>query len=380
MAVQVAADVLAARSARAGRPRPRAASQLAAVLAQLGLDVGEAEQRVDLLLGRAGVRARRCASSRMPYSETCSPRRTAASRSAALWRARAGEVLQQVAELRRAWRSAGRRATPEWRARPRARPCRPSSPARSPRARRGSRRARRARRGGDQVEVLDAVGLPAHRAGELRRACPGRPARCRPATSASPSSSARGSSTRGARALGRRPALRAPPARSPRTSAPSPRTVRSRSRQRGLAQRLRASRCRARQCSSRARLGPRPGRRVIAISPAGNFARSRSAAGSCRSRAARGSSPAASCRCPAARRAPSRASAATETEASRTALRRGAVGEHAVDDRAVELVQVAELLERVGDRGVGELGLGHGTRVGPREPRRWASGGHRRTL
>ena len=30
-------------------------------------------------------------------------------------------------------------------------------------------------------------------------------------------------------------------------------------------------------------------------------------------------------------------------------FRRAAVGEHAVDDRAVELVQVAELLERLGD-------------------------------
>ena len=52
---------------------------------------------------------------------------------------------------------------------------------------------------------------------------------------------------------------------------------------------------------------------------------------------------------------PARASAATDTGASRTLLRRGAVGEHAVDDRAVELVQVAELVERVGDRGVGQL-------------------------
>ncbi len=38
----------------------------------------------------------------------------------------------------------------------------------------------------------------------------------------------------------------------------------------------------------------------------------------------------------------------------------GAVGEHAVHDRAVELVEVAELLERVGDRGVRQLGRGHG--------------------
>ena len=36
-------------------------------------------------------------------------------------------------------------------------------------------------------------------------------------------------------------------------------------------------------------------------------------------------------------------------------LRRVAVGEHAVDDRPVELVQVAELLQRVGNRGVREV-------------------------
>ena len=40
-----------------------------------------------------------------------------------------------------------------------------------------------------------------------------------------------------------------------------------------------ASRCRARACSSRARLAPIPGSRVIATSPGGNFARSFSAAG-----------------------------------------------------------------------------------------------------
>ncbi len=72
-------------------------------------------------------------------------------------------------------------------------------------------------------------------------------------------------------------------------------------------------------CSSRARLGPRPGIRVIAIKPGGNFARSRSAAGiapvsssatifSCSVSPTPGSSVA----------RPARASAATEVEASRT--------------------------------------------------------------
>ena len=37
-----------------------------------------------------------------------------------------------------------------------------------------------------------------------------------------------------------------------------------------------------------------------------------------------------------------------------------------MDDRPVELVQVAEFVERIGDRCVRELGLGHWTSVGPR--------------
>ncbi len=56
---------------------------------------------------------------------------------------------------------------------------------------------------------------------------------------------------------------------------------------------------------------------------------------------------------------PARASAATDTEASRTALAARPVGEHAVHDRPVELVQIAQLLERVRDRGVGQLRAGH---------------------
>ncbi len=73
------------------------------------------------------------------------------------------------------------------------------------------------------------------------------------------------------------------------------------------------------ECSRRARLAPRPGRRVTATRPAGNCARSRSAAGiapvctsarifSCSVAPIPGSSLA----------RPSRASAATDTEASRT--------------------------------------------------------------
>ena len=75
-------------------------------------------------------------------------------------------------------------------------------------------------------------------------------------------------------------------------------------------------------CSSRARFGPRPGRRVIAISPGGNFARSRSAAGIVAGLGERqdlllqGLADARAARW----RGPARASAATDTVASRTAL------------------------------------------------------------
>ena len=50
---------------------------------------------------------------------------------------------------------------------------------------------------------------------------------------------------------------------------------------------------------------------------------------------------------------PSRVSAATDTRRVAHDLRGVAVGDHAVDDRAVELVEVAELVERVRDRAVG---------------------------
>ena len=55
MAVQVAPDV--GELDQLGQPaRLGGGRELAAVLAQLGLDVGEAEARVDLLLGREGLR------------------------------------------------------------------------------------------------------------------------------------------------------------------------------------------------------------------------------------------------------------------------------------------------------------------------------------
>ena len=89
----------------------------------------------------------------------------------------------------------------------------------------------------------------------------------------------------------------------------------------------------------------------MAISPAGNSARSRSAAGivpvwsnarifSCRVLPMPGSSTA----------RPSRASAATDTDASRTALAPLRYASTRWTIGAIELVQVAELLERFGDR------------------------------
>ena len=98
MAVQVAAHVVqldrASGSVAVGR-----GLELAAVLAQLGLDVRQARAA-----RRPPPRSRSAASRRSrrrgsPYSDTCSPRRTAASRSAHVVRLGAGEVLQQVAEL-----------------------------------------------------------------------------------------------------------------------------------------------------------------------------------------------------------------------------------------------------------------------------------------
>ena len=124
-------DQLGSRACR------RRAVELAAVLAQLRLDVGEAEPLVDLLLGRARARF----AGGVVEDPVLGDVQAAAHGGLAqrgVVRARAGEVLQQVAELRRARRSAGRRGTPEWVRALRAAPCRRSRRSRSARARRGS--------------------------------------------------------------------------------------------------------------------------------------------------------------------------------------------------------------------------------------------------
>ena len=142
--------------------------QLAAVLAQLGLDVGEAEPLVDLGLGRVGHRRvpSPAASSRIPYSETCRPRRTAASRSAALCRPGAREVLEKAPEGGRTRRSAGPRRRRRAFARGR-RPGSRSSRSRSPRttSRRSSKRLGILARRHD-VDVLDGVRAAPDRAGQ----------------------------------------------------------------------------------------------------------------------------------------------------------------------------------------------------------------------
>ena len=113
--------------------------------------------------------------------------------------------------------------------------------------------------------------------------------------------------------------------------------------------------------SRRARLGPRPGRRVISSSPGGYFARSFSAAGMSPVSSSATSFSSSVLPMPGSVvTRPSRVSAGDGDRRVARRLRRRAVGEHAVDDRAVELVEVAELVEGGGDREV--------RRVEPRWP------------
>ena len=177
--------------------------------------------------------------------------------------------------------------------------------------------------------------------------CDRRDARAGRRRAARPTSSATGSSdARARRPLGVR--ARAPRGRSPRPWARSPSGPRIRCPRPPRRAARRASRCRAPRSRRRARLGPRPGE-PRHLDHAGGELRPQLLRGGDRRRspAARRSSPRASRRRPGARspgpRAPSRA-----TELGRLAdrLRRVAVGDDAVDDRAVELVEVAELVER----------------------------------
>jgi len=198
------------------------------------------------------------------------------------------------------------------------------------------------------VEVLDALGAPARGARE-DHAADGSSARSA-SQSASPTASARSSNNRwdgrsAAPASSRREhgllELRAEATQRAQAVCRS-----------GLAQRLRRVDPQLVK-SRRARFGPRPGRPVIASRPGGKRSRSLTAAGISPSRSARGSSPRASRRCrPAPSRAP-RARVRPPRSARRGHLRGVAVGEHAVDHRPVELVEVCELVQSVRDHAVG---------------------------
>ena len=93
MAVQVAAQVRQLDQAR----RLEAGLELAAILAQLGLDVRQAEQRVDLLLGLEAVRlaGRVLEDAVLGDVQPLAHRHLAERRVVVLG---AGEVLEQVAE------------------------------------------------------------------------------------------------------------------------------------------------------------------------------------------------------------------------------------------------------------------------------------------
>ena len=195
---------------------------------------------------------------------------------------------------------------------------------------------------------------PASRAGDLDRSAAG----C---------AAARSRSARDARARGR--AGRAAPARrrrasastcrgSPRPCSPKPRSARmwpaSAAARSASSESMPSS-----SYSRRARLGPKPGRCITGIRPAGNFARSLTAAGM--------SPVSSSARSFSSSVLPMSGSSVTLALAGELGdghgrvahrARRVAVGDDAVLDRAVELVEVPQLLEGGGDLGVGQVGHG----------------------
>ena len=203
--------------------------------------------------------------------------------------------------------------------------------------------ARGSSRGGDDVEVLDAVGQPPRRAGQLDAVA--RSARARSAsTIPSPICSALCSSTRGA---GRSP--------TPAAKAASSASSNLRPEAAHVAQPLGLGRVAQRLervdaqlvVQRRARLGPSPGRRVMSIRPGREL---RAQLLDRRDRAGvqqrldllleRLADP---------RQLGHAALARQRREPTRRlahGLRRVAVGEHAVHDRAVELVEVGELVEQ----------------------------------
>ena len=274
MAVQVAADVRELdQVGQTGAAVQSRGLELAAILAQLRLDVGEAEQLVQLGLARAGSRPADGVVEQPVLGDVQpSPHRAFAQRRVVL--ARAGEVLQQVAELR-GLGDAQIDAHAGVRARPRA-----GLPAELTLSICSSLARLLASVVGRVVTAIRSMSLTlsAPRRAEPASCTwvPGLPCSVRPATSASPSSIALGSSRRGA---ARSPAPCSSAASTLASSlGPSPRTVRRRCCS-AASRSFSSESMPSSECSSRARFGPRPGRRVIAIRPGGNFARSRSAAG-----------------------------------------------------------------------------------------------------
>ena len=346
--------------------RRRRRLELAAALAQLGRDPRQAEPRVDLLLGRAAHRLARLVVEDPVLGDV----QPAADRRLAqlhVVRLGAGEVLQHVAEL------VGLDDL-EVDLHPRVGRTRaPFSPDDSTDSTSGSSASAAASaagssRGGDDVEVLDRVGAAAQRAGELD-AVGGR-VRAQRADDLLGDAGARESSRRAAAACRRAPAAS--------TSSSCLLDLRRRSRAaRGSA----GSRHAARSASSEsiAELVVEPAR---ALGPEARQVRDRDQPGRVLARAAS--------RRPGCRRSRSSAWSFSSSvlpipaQLGRAALagQRGhghrrvahrlgrvAVGDHAVLDGAVELVEVAELVEGGGDLGVREVGHGrlrYGARDRPR--------------
>ena len=269
--------------------------------------------------------------------------------------ARTGEVLQQVAEL-------GGLGDAQVDAQ------RPSGcePVRPPYRRRTRSRSQAARRGpwrASPVCALPRSGRCPSRcrpcAGPTRRSCtsvPSPPCSVSPSVSASPKASAFGSSRRGALCASGfsslRSRTRAPP---PRTWAPSP-SRRAACPPSAASPRLSNESTPSVECSSRTRFGPTPGKRVIATKPGGILARSFSIAGivpvSINARIF-------SCNVAAyARELSCLPFARQDGHRDRRLAHRSraaAIGQHPVHDRPVQLVQVAQFLQGLGDRGIGGL-------------------------
>ena len=357
--MQVAADV--AERDQLGQLAARARPQLAAVLAQLGRDVLHAEQLVDLLLGGAGVGHALVVDHAVLGHVEAALHGRRAQRLVVL--ARAGEVLEQVAEVLRLARSAGRSGSPLWVTAftPAAAWCWTSPISGSAANACGQRLG--VGGGGDDVEVLAGLG-PAPRA--ARQLDPlGR----------------RVLAQRRDERVGHGQRLRQQQPRLARSSAPASSAIRTFSSAFGpkpghVAQALLLDRL-AQVVERRdpelveaacARAWARsPGSRVTSTRPGRVLRLQLLGRGDRRPcRAASRASPRASCRSRAAASpCPARVISSTDAVGLADRLRRVAVGEHAVDDRAVELVEVGELVEVKGDLGVAHRALGYAAACPP---------------